>query len=103
VLTKYERLGSQLRRVKEELRTGARIGTQVLANSGGGVVGGYIESKMPTVPNTTLKTNAVVGSALAFGAVVGLFSEYSDHVGAVGGGILAYALGKESEAYFNTP
>lgn len=100
-MTRYERMTGQLRRVKEELRNGARIGTQVLSNGAGGVAAGFVEAKYPTIPNTTLKTNAVVGSALAMGAVTGLFSEHSDNVGALAGGMLAYALGKESEAYFS--
>lgn len=101
MLTKYERLGSQLRRVKEDMRSGARIGTQAFANGAGGIVGGFVQCKLPVIPNTTLQTNALVGAGLTMAAVVGLFSEYSDHVGALGGGMLAYALGRESEQYFN--
>lgn len=97
----YERLKGSLARVRSDIKAGARIGTHAMMASCGGIAGGFIEAKMPTIPNTTLKTNAVLGTAGIVGAVTGLFSEYSDHIGSAASGLLAYALGKESEAYFS--
>jgi hypothetical protein len=99
-MSRYERLGGALRRAKDELKAGARIGTHAMLAGAGGIAAGFVEAKMPMIPNTTLRTNAVGGAALVLGAVTGIFSEYSDQIGSFGAGVLALSLGKEAEAYF---
>lgn len=99
-ITKLERVNNALKRVRADLKLSGRIGTHALLTASGGVIGGFVEAKFATIPNTTLSTNAVVGVGLVVSALANLFDEYSDEIGATGAGMLAFALGVESAKYF---
>jgi hypothetical protein len=101
-LAKFERLRSQLSNARQEIKAGARIGTTSLLTNGGAIIAGWINAKMPVIPNTEFPTNGLLGSGLVVASMAGLFDEYSDHAAAVGNGLLAPLIAKESEAYFSS-
>lgn len=100
-MSKYERMGNALKKVRADLKVTGRIGTHAMLAGGGGLIGGFLQAKFATIPNTTLSTPAVVGVGLVISALANMWDDYSDEVGATGGGVLAYALGKEAEKYFD--
>jgi hypothetical protein len=99
-MSKVERLSSQLRTVKNELKQGARVGTLSMLTVGGGVIAGWCYAKHPVVPNTTFPLAGALGSGLVLGAMANLFDDYSDSAASVGSGLLAVAVAKEAEKYF---
>lgn len=101
-MSKVERLSSQLRTVKNELKAGARVGVLSVLTVSGGVVAGWCYAKHPVVPNTTFPLAGAIGSGLVLGAMAGLFDDYSDSASAVGSGLLAVVVSKESEKYFES-
>jgi hypothetical protein len=49
--------------------------------------------KLPRLPKTKVRTDLVVGSALAVAVAVGFFDELGRHVGAFANGMLGYGTG----------
>jgi hypothetical protein len=99
-MSKVERLSSQLRSVKNELKAGAKVGTQSLLTLSGGVVAGWCYAQHPLVPNTNFPLAGAIGSGLVLGAMAGLFDDYSESAASVGSGLLAVVVSKEAEKYF---
>lgn len=99
-LSKVERLTTQLRSVRADLKAGAKVGVQSILTVSGGVVAGWCYAKHPVVPNTTFPMAGALGSGLVLGAMAGLFDDYSDQASAVGSGLLAVVVSKEAEKYF---
>jgi hypothetical protein len=100
-ITKYERMAGRIKRYQAELKLSGRIGTHALLTGAGGVIAGYVEARFKVIPNTTLNTNAALGVGLVISALAGMWDDYSDEIGATGAGVLAFALGQESKAYFD--
>jgi hypothetical protein len=99
-LTRYERLKGQLSNVRAELKEGARIGTNSMLVSGGGIIAGYFQARHPVIPNTTFPTAAAVGSGLVIGGLSGVFDDYSDQLASLGSGMLAVVFASEAQKYF---
>lgn len=103
-LEKVERLEGVVARQRNKLAEGARIGASTLITAmGGGVISGFIQKKQPTIGEGTVSTNGAVGVTLVVGALSGVAGEYSDEIAALGAGILAAAISREAEAYFDPP
>jgi hypothetical protein len=102
-MEKVERLRTQLSNLKGELKQSAKVGTNVVLTVSGGVIAGYCYADHPTIPGTTFPTAAALGAGLSLGAVTGIFDDYSDPLAAIGAGLLAVVVSKESEAYFRKP
>lgn len=102
-MEKVERLRTQLSNLKGELKESARVGTNMVLSTAGGVIAGYCYADHPVIPGTTFPTAAALGAGLALGSVTGVFDEYSDPLAAIAGGLLAVVVAKEAEAYFRKP
>lgn len=101
-LAKAERMESKIAAQREKLRHGARLGSNALITSlGGGVAAGFLNKKYPTVWGTSVNSAGALGTLLIMGAMANLFSEYSDEAASLGGGLLASAIAKEAEEYFD--
>ena len=98
-IEKIERLTSQIKNLKVAGAKAARIGTNGVLTGGGGAVAGFVHAKLPKVPNTNLDTAGAVGVGLLIAAAGDVFDNYSEHVGAFAGGMLAYAAGRETYTY----
>lgn len=93
-IEKIERLTSQVRNLKlAGEKIGARVTSGVLATGGGGIAGLIDGTKLRTLPNTNVSTAGVLGAGLLMAAAADLFDKYSEHVGSIAGGMLAYATG----------
>lgn len=100
---KAERLQNTIERQRDKLKEGARLGQSALVTGlGGGVVAGWLEAKYPTVMGTNLSSVGTGGMLLVLGSLSGVFEEYSDPLCALGSGMLAAAIAKESQSYFQT-
>ncbi len=99
-LARIEALTSRIKNMKVRAEKGARIGTQSMLTSGGGLLGGLSDAKMQKIPNTNLDTAGVVGAIGVVAAMSGFFAEHSDSVGSACSGTLAYVLGRETREYF---
>lgn len=103
-MEKAERLENANIKLRNRLQEGARIGASSLITiMGGGLISGFIQKKQPTIGDSTVQTNVAVGVTLVIGALSGVAGEYSDEIAALGSGILAAAVSREAEAYFDPP
>jgi hypothetical protein len=100
-LARIEALTTRIKNMKAQSAKAAKVGTQSILTSGGGLLGGVIDAKLPKIPNTNLDTVGVAGAIGVLAAMTGFFDEHSDSVGSVGSGMLAYCLGKEAREYFS--
>lgn len=101
-IARAERLEKALTTTRRKLREGARLGANSMITSlGGGVVSGWLQAKYPTLLNTNVNTAGAVGAGLVLGALSGIFDEYSDEAAALGSGMLACAISREAEQYFD--
>jgi hypothetical protein len=101
-LARIEALTTRIKNMKERAQKGARIGTQSMLVSGGGLLGGFIDAKLQKIPNTNLDTAGVAGAMGVVLAMSGFLGEHSDAAGAACSGTLAYVLGRETREYFLT-
>jgi len=99
-MQQVERLRSQLSNLKGELKNSAKIGTMSVLTVSGSVIAGWCYADHPTIPGTNFPTAAAIGCGLVLGALSNVFDDYSDPLAALGSGLLAVVIGKESEAYF---
>lgn len=99
-MQKVERLRSQLTNLKGELRKSAKVGTNAVLTVSGGVIAGWLYADHEFVPGTSFPSAGAVGAGLVLGSLSGVFDDYSDPLAAIGSGLLAVVIGKESEAYF---
>ena len=100
-LAKAERMQTTIDRQREKLREGARLGSTALISAlGGGVGAGWLAKKQPTIWGTTISSAGALGTALIMGAMGQFFGDYSDEAAALGAGLLASAISKEAENYF---
>lgn len=99
-LAKVERLRSQLSNLKGELKQSAKVGTMSVLTVSGGVIAGWLYADHPTIPGTSFPSAGAVGAGLVLGSLSGVFDDYSDPLAAIGAGLLAVVIGKESENYF---
>ena len=100
-VAKAEGMQRIIKTQREKLREGARLGTNALISSlGGGIAAGFLAKKHPTLWGTSISSAGALGTVLIMGAMANVFSEYSDEAAALGGGLLASAIAKEAEDYF---
>lgn len=100
-LAKAERMQSTIETQRKKLREGARLGSNALITSlGGGVAAGWLNKKYPTLWGTSISSSGALGTVLVMGAMANMFSEYSDEAASLGAGLLASAIAKEAEEYF---
>jgi hypothetical protein len=100
-LAKAERMQSTIERQREKLREGARLGSTALISAlGGGVGAGFLAKKYPTLWGTSISSAGALGTVLIMGAMAKVFAEYSDEAAALGSGLLASAISREAEQYF---
>jgi hypothetical protein len=98
----HERTEKQLSTTRKKLREGARLATNSLIGSlGGGVVAGLCQAKYPNLLGTSVNTAGGIGATLVFLAMTGYLDEYSDEAAALGSGMLASAISREAEKYFD--
>jgi hypothetical protein len=101
-LAKAERMQTTIDRQREKLREGARLGGNALiASLGGGIGAGFLNKKYPTIWGTTISSAGALGTVLIMGAMGNFFADYSDEAAALGSGLLASAIAKEAENYFD--
>ena len=86
---KAERLGSQLSRYKARAEKSMQLATHATLTVAGGAVHGVLERKMPTIPNTEVRTSLALGSTLIAGSMFNMWGKYDEEALAVGGGLLA--------------
>ena len=89
-----DRLTTQIKNLKVAgEKVGARVTNGVLTAGGGGIAGLIDGTKLAKLPNTNVSTAGALGAGLLLCAAGDLFDKYSEHIGALGGGMLAYTCG----------
>ena len=102
-MQQVESLRGRLAKISGELKHSAKVGTNAVLTVSGGVIAGYCYADHPVVPGTNLPMAGAIGAGLLLGSITQVFAEYSDPLAAVGSGLLAVVVAKESEAYFRRP
>jgi hypothetical protein len=87
---------------RNKVREGARLGAgSMIGGLGGGVLSGFIEAKYPLFLGTSVHTAGMLGTVLVGFALIGWLEEYSDEAAALGSGLIAATVSRESERFFH--
>lgn len=94
---RYESMRATVRRVRDETKHAARLGTAAVLTAAGGFASGYMstQASLAKIPGTELPTDAVLGSGLMLGCALDMFDAANDNVAAFAGGLLAAAAARE--------
>lgn len=96
---RYESMRATVRRVREDTKHAARLGTGAVLTAAGGALAGYMStnSTLAKVPGTDLPTDFALGSALMLGCALDMFDTANDQVACIAGGMLAAASYRETQ------